>query len=139
MEVDGKAAKHQYRYGVRHVSSHPACGYLVRDGTSGQRVVAEYAAILIRDDESPAGATHLIGQGPVFEPNVEGGFTAGKFIQAMSGHQGIRRAEMPGHAFSVSQGTVTAIRRSSPGLGDGGASSSALNLPNWSASRLKKT
>ena len=137
--IDSQSRQNHHRDGVGHVPSHTARGHLVRDGPGRHRVVAADTAILICDDEGTAGTTQLVGQRPAFEPFVEAGFAASESIKRCRASSGCGALNRKVHVAPMFQGTFTAMRRSSPGLGLGGASSIAMNCLNLSASRLKKT
>lgn len=137
--VNREPCQHHHRNRIWHVSAHATRRHRVRYRACRHRVVAENASARIRDDEAAAGPAQLVGKGSAPEPFVEAGLPAGKFIQEMHRREGLRCAQLQAHAASPDQGAFTAIRRSSPGLGPGGASSRAVNCLNLSASRLKKT
>jgi hypothetical protein len=137
--IHGQGRKDQHRDRVGHVAPHAAGCLLVGDRTCGHGVIAADAAILIGDDKCAADAAELIARYAVFEPVIEAGFAALEQIELVLRSQRLWRAQLQVHAAFVSQGALTAIRRSSPGLAFTGASSRSVNALKRSLSSAKKT
>lgn len=137
--VNRQSAKHQHWNGIGHIPTYRSGCHLARDCTRSQGVIAVNAAVLIHYHKRAAGCIQLIGHGAAYEPVVENRFATVKSIQKVDGGERFGCAELQIQALTVSQGAVTAMRRSSPGLGLGGASSMAVNCSNLSLSRPKKT
>ncbi len=139
--IDREPGENHDRNRIRHVASHAARCEMVRDGAGRNGVVTVDAAALVGDDEGAACTASLVGQCPALEPVIEHGLAALKVVQSMCSHQGLRQAELQAQPFAdfLPQGALTAMRRSSPGLRMGGASSSLVNCRNFSASNLKNT
>lgn len=137
--VNGESAQNHHRHRVWHVASYAAGCRLVCNRTCGHCVITIDTTVLIRDYEGAARAAQVVGPCPALEPFIEAGFPASEFVQDVVGSEWLRCAQLQAHVASVLQGALTAMRRSSPGLGQGGASSMAVNCLNLSASRLKKT
>jgi hypothetical protein len=137
--INSKPRQNHHRDRLGHVSAHATRCHLVRDCTCSHGVVAVHTAILIRDDKRASGSAHLVCQCPAFEPPVQTSFPAQESIKKMSGGEWLWGAQAQAHAGSALQGAFTAMSRSNPGLGLGGASSISVNCLNLSVSRLKKT
>jgi len=139
--VDREPGEYHDRNRIGHVASYAACCQLVRNGAGCHSVVAADATVLIGDDKGTARPASLVGQCPALEPVIEHGLAALEVIQSMRSRQGLRWTELQAQAFAnfLPQRALTAMRRSSPGLRAGGASSSLLNCRNFPASNLKNT
>jgi hypothetical protein len=126
---------------IRHIASHAARCKLVRNSACGHGVVTADMPALVGDNEGAARTAGLVGQCPALEPVIENGLAALEIIESMRSRQGLRRTELQTQTFVdfLPQGALTAMRRSSPGLRAGGASSSLVNCRNFSASNLKNT
>lgn len=139
--IDREPSENHDGYRVRHVATHATRCELVRNGARGQGAITTDQAVLIADYKGAARRARLVGQCPALEPVVERGLAAVEFIETMRSRQRLRRAELQAQAFAgfLPQGAFTAMRRSSPGLRVGGASSSLVNCRNFAASSLKNT
>ena len=139
--IDRESGEDHDRNGIRHVASHAACCKLVRNRAGGHGVIAADKSVLIGYDKSAAGAARLVSQCPALEPVIEHSLATVEVVQPMRSSEGLRRSEVQSQPFAdfLLQGVLTVMRRSSPGLCVGGASSRLVNWRNFPASNLKNT
>ena len=107
-----------------------------RDGAKVTRVLVVDDNVVVRR----LLVARLQGAGCLVSEAADG-LAALEVIQPVRSRQGLRWTELQAQAFAdfLPQGALTAMRRSSPGLRVGGASSSLVNCRNFSASNLKNT